>query len=94
MWEEAARNLAAMWQDIEGVAAMWQVCGILTVGLHETRCGEVDFLYAAVEGEALVCVRSYLQSESGAHVEDVEGKQCSLRGELVVADFVLQTGTD
>lgn len=39
-------------------------------------------------------MKSYLQSEGGAHVEDIEGKQCSLRGDFVVADFVWSAETD
>lgn len=34
------RNQAAMWEDIEGEAAMWEVSDTLAVGLR----GEVDFL--------------------------------------------------
>lgn len=84
------RNQAAMWEDIEGEAAMWEVSDTLAVGLR----GVVDFLQAAVEGEHPVYVKSYLQSEGGAHVEDIEGKQCSLRGDFVVADFVWSAETD
>jgi hypothetical protein len=55
-WEEVERNSAATWEDIEGVAAMWEVCGTLAAAGRPG--GEVESLQAAVEGELLVYVRS------------------------------------
>ena len=81
MWEEVARNSAAMWEDIEEEAAKWEVRGTLAAGGRPG--GEVESLQAAVEGE---------QSESFVHVEDIERKHYSLRGDFVVVDFGLQAG--
>ena len=81
MWEEVARNSAAMWEDIEGEDAKWEVRGTLAAGGRPG--GEVESLQAAVEGE---------QSESFVHVEDIERKHYSLRGDFVVVDFGLQAG--
>jgi len=81
MWEEVARNSAAMWEDIEGEAAKWEVRGTLAAGGRPG--GEVESLQAAVEGE---------QSESFVHVGDIERKHYSLRGDFVVVDFGLQAG--
>ena len=90
MWEEVARNSAAMWEDIEGEAAKWEVRGTLAAGGRPG--GEVESLQAAVEGEHLAYVRSQLQSERFVHVEDIERKHYSLRGDFVVVDFGLQAG--
>ena len=56
MWEEVAKNSAAMWEDIEGEAAKWEVRGTLAAGGRPG--GEVESLQAAVEGEHLAYVRS------------------------------------